>query len=96
MTKDVKCPYCEKWQEINHDDGYGYEEDRVYEQECEDCEKTFIYTTSISFYYEAEKAPCKNGEDHDWQKISGYPREVFENKRRCSYCDEETKVGNES
>jgi hypothetical protein len=29
MNEDVKCPYCGKYQEIDHDDGYG----------CEDCGK---------------------------------------------------------
>lgn len=26
MSKDVECPYCEEWNEICHDDGFGYEE----------------------------------------------------------------------
>ena len=58
---DVECPYCEKMQEINHDDGYGYEEDRAHEQDCEFCGKTFVYNTCIYFTYSAFKAPCKNG-----------------------------------
>ena len=33
--KDVDCPYCKAEQDINHDDGYGYEEDGMYEQECQ-------------------------------------------------------------
>ena len=32
--KDVECPYCYADQEINHDDGYGFDEDQLYEQEC--------------------------------------------------------------
>ena len=51
---DVYCPYCDKPQEINHDDGYGYGDDR-YEQECVECEKTFTFTTHITFTYDAEK-----------------------------------------
>jgi len=31
---DVTCPYCRDEQEINHDDGYGYEEDKEHEQDC--------------------------------------------------------------
>ena len=89
---DVQCPYCDKWQEINHDDGYGYEEDQTFEQECGDCEKVFVYTTFIWFSYKAGKAPCLNGGEHDWQKIKGFPPELFKNKRRCSFCDAETKV----
>jgi len=26
-TNDVECPYCGAEQEINHDDGQGYDED---------------------------------------------------------------------
>ena len=54
---DIDCPYCGKGQDINHDDGYGYEEDEIFEQECSGCDKVFVFTTSIDFYYEAEKAP---------------------------------------
>ena len=34
MREDVKCPYCGKWLEIDHDDDdeYGYDEDEVHEQ----------------------------------------------------------------
>lgn len=57
---DVTCPYCHHDQEINHDDGYGYEEDRDFEQDCIHCEKTFVFQTSISFSYEVMCQP----EDH--------------------------------
>ena len=42
--KDVECPYCGTGQEINHDDGYGYEEDDPHEQSCPHCDKTFVFT----------------------------------------------------
>ncbi len=86
---DVKCPYCKAEQEINHDDGYGYEEDETHEQECSKCEMTFVFTTSISFYHEAEQAPCKNGGEHDWGQIHGSPEEFYIGQFRCSVCDEE-------
>ena len=89
MMKDVKCPYCNEWQEICHDDGYGYEEDTYHEQECGNCEKTFVFTTTTSFYYNATQAPCKNGGEHDWNQIIGFPEEAFIGKFRCAYCDEE-------
>ncbi|MDP4224859.1 MAG: hypothetical protein Q8910_00615 [Bacteroidota bacterium] len=89
MYSDVDCPYCGVGQEINHDDGYGYEEGEVYTQECSDCGKTFTYITEISFYYEAEQAPCQNGEDHNWQPIKGCPEEYYAGKKRCSWCCEE-------
>ena len=55
LRPDCYCPYCGKGQEICHDDGYGYAEDKDYEQECADCEKTFLYTTSIHFHYETRE-----------------------------------------
>ena len=54
---DVECPYCKSAQEINHDDGYGYEEDETHEQQCGDCGEYFAFTTSILFLYEASKQP---------------------------------------
>lgn len=83
--QDIECPYCEQWQEINHDDGYGWEEDVVHQQDCS-CGKTFTFTTSISYYYEAEKAECLNGGDHDFKPTTTYPRE--ESKMECSMCEE--------
>ena len=90
--EDVECPYCGKWQEINHDVGYGYEENRTYEQECSDCDKVFVYTTAITFYYDAEQAPCLNGGEHDWKAIKGWPEEYFVGKQRCRVCEEERTV----
>ena len=77
--RDVDCPYCGKGQDINHDDEYGYHEDEVFEQECSKCDKVFVYTTTISFYYEAEKAPCK----------VGCPEAAFIGKQFCAVCDEQ-------
>lgn len=88
---DVECPYCGKDQEINHDDGYGYEEGRTYEQQCADCEKYFAYTTSISFYYDATKADCLNGAEHRWNKPRMQWLDERKNQelwsRRCKDCD---------
>ena len=57
---DVYCPYCDAEQEINHDDGFGYEEGIKHEMQCSECKKNFVFTTSISYNYEAEKATLKN------------------------------------
>jgi len=89
MSKDVRCPYCGEWQEINHDDGYGYAEDEVFEQECWKCDKVFTYTTSTHFYYEVGKAPCKNGGSHEFDPILGHPKEHFAGRYCCKYCGEE-------
>ena len=85
MNSDVDCPYCGKGQEINHDDGNGYEEDRRHEQECGSCEKNFVFTTSIIYHYEAEKADCLNGGDHRVKMSSTYPRQY--SVMNCENCD---------
>ena len=89
---DVNCPYCGADQEISHDDGYGYEEDGLYEQECGECEKIFTYTTYIHLSYTTRKADCLNDGEHDWKAMIGAPAEYFEGRERCSQCNEERKV----
>lgn len=83
---DIECPYCEEGININHDDGYGYEEGVKHNQECDHCGKTFVYETSISFYYEVEKADCLNDGEHTWEVQRGYPRFLLGMK--CSECGE--------
>jgi hypothetical protein len=84
---EENCPYCNTKVDINHDDGYGYEEGETYQQECSYCGKTFIYYTSISFYYELEKADCLNGSDHIFKPTVTVPK-CF-TKMRCTMCDKE-------
>ncbi len=84
---DVECPYCKAELEIDHDDGYGFEEDEMHFQGCRKCEKTFSYTTSIHYYYEVEKAPCVNGDEpHDWGKVYTSRDDYF--LYRCHKCGE--------
>ena len=83
---DVECPYCEYSQSINHDDGYGYEEDEIYQQQCEECGKYFTYTTSISYYYETKQAACLNGGEHKWKATTTSPVEYT--RMFCTDCDE--------
>ena len=89
------CPYCNADIEIDHDDGYGYNEDEINEQDCPECGKTFCYTTYISYSYNLFEAPCKNGEPHNYKEIHGYPKEFYEYKRRCEVCGEETTIDEE-
>lgn len=84
MNYDIECPYCNEGQEINHDDGYGYSEFETHEQECGHCEKTFVYTTSISFDYDAAKADCLNGGVHVYEAICTAPIEYT--KMECKVC----------
>lgn len=81
---DVKCPYCGHEQDIDHDDGYGYEEGKMHQQECSECEKTFAYQTGIIFHYWPRKADCLNGADHEYERTFTYPRELT--KMRCNVC----------
>lgn len=93
---DEKCPYCEADVEINHDDGYGYNEGETHMQECGACGKTFSYTTTISFSYDLEKAPCQNGEPHSLKDIVRFPKEFAVGVKRCEWCDDEIIVDKEA
>ena len=84
--KDIECPYCGIADDINHDDGQGYEEDVLHEQWCGNCDKNFTYTTSISFYHEAYKADCLNGSEHKFEATKTYPVECT--KMKCRDCEE--------
>lgn len=81
---DVDCPYCGAEQEICQDDGHGCEEGTVYEQECDECEKTFVFTASIHYHFDASQADCLNGANHDWKIIKD---SWIGDRRRCRGCD---------
>ena len=83
---DINCPYCDAEIDICHDEGQGYEEDKKHSQECSNCERTFVFTTSIIFHYKAAEAPCLNEGDHEWEETKTFPR-VF-TEERCRICDE--------
>lgn len=83
---DLNCPYCDAELEVCHDDGYGYDEGVKHQMECYNCGKSFVFETSISFYYESEKADCLNSGDHNWKRTITYPVEFTEMK--CSICGE--------
>lgn len=85
--KDIECPYCGEWQDVDHEDGTGYEEDQTYQQTCCKCEKVFVYTTGILYVYTPEKADCLNGGDHNFEPTHTFPKEYT--KMRCTMCDEE-------
>jgi len=76
---DVTCPYCGTEQEINHDDGYGYEEDGEYEQGCASCGKDFRFSTSIMYHYTVY---CQE-KDHEMECAGEKWPDMFE----CKNCD---------
>lgn len=81
---DLECPYCEKELDVCHDDGFGYEEGVKHQMECGHCGKSFVFETSISFYYEPDRADCLNDGNHDWKPQVCYPKEFT--KMECSMC----------
>lgn len=90
----LECPYCEHDCGDHFDDCY--EQDVEYEHECQECGKNFIYIIEYSPNFTGHKADCLNGSDCDFQPICGYPKEYFENKRRCSMCSKEITVENDA
>lgn len=91
IPPDIECPYCGAGQDICHDDGEGYNEDELHQQECSKCEKTFGFYTSISYYYEPKAVACFNGAECIFVECSRYE---FNNGNtvvfyRCKICDED-------
>lgn len=86
---DTECPYCTRAIDICHDDGQGYAEDEIHEQECEHCGKTFVFTTMIHFSYNTKKAPCLNGEEHEYRDSPIYP--FYPEAKRCKHCGHEER-----
>lgn len=84
---DTQCPYCGADVTINHDDGYGYEEGGLHQQECSECEKTFTYSTTIHFSYSTGRADCLNGASHEYKKTRTIPERYA--RLRCAMCGDE-------
>lgn len=85
MSYDLNCPYCDAQLNVCHDDGFGYQEGVNHEMQCEKCDKNFVFQTSISFYYEPEKADCLNGEPHELKISSTHPNAF--STMDCQHCD---------
>jgi len=91
---DEECPYCQHEVEIDHDDGYGYDEGETYHQECFYCNKTFIYTTEISFDHYLKKADCLNeGRVHDYKETHTYPKVCA--TMQCTMCGDKQPLPTE-
>lgn len=80
---EVTCPYCGTLQEINHDGGYGYEEDRQHEQGCHGCDEYFKFTTAISYDY---TVLCQDEDHKIVESISEYQGDKYSHKH-CIKCD---------
>lgn len=84
MKEKVECPYC--GEDINVDTDDWYDEDEVYEHQCEECGKYCMVCASISWSYDAEKLDCKNGlAEHKYEDVPISSR--GDTMRRCKVCD---------
>jgi hypothetical protein len=81
---DVNCPYCNEEIKIDHEDGYGYEQEILHEQHCSKCDKSFVYQTYIHFTYDVYKADCLNGSDHKFKLSNTFPIEF--SRMVCEDC----------
>lgn len=81
----VNCPYCNHEQEAPNECN---EEDELYESECKNCGKYYGVSPFYIKDYRVHKMPCWNGTPHEYEKIQGYPEELFANRRRCNICRE--------
>ena len=93
MSKDINCPYCEADLEICHDDGFGYAEDVLHEDQCPECHKYFTFDTTINFSYDAHKADCLNGEPHKFKPTTTFPKDFT--MMECISCDKRRKPTDE-
>ena len=69
---EVTCPYCEKEFDVDTDDGAHYKDGQAQEEQCPNCEKVMLVTSTCTWYREAEKADCLNGSPHAWSIWSTY------------------------
>ena len=88
MSKeDLECPYCGCVMDVSC-----YEIDRLSECDlnekvCEECGKSFVFTTSVSFSYHGHRADCLNGAAHKYESTRSYP--VRYTRMRCVDCGDE-------
>ena len=92
MSHDTECPYCGAGVDSCHDDGYGYDESRPHNQTCHECDKTFVFRTTILYHYETEEAPCLNGGDHSWRRQILYGHEGTSERGICDSCEKTTPI----
>jgi hypothetical protein len=56
----------------------------------------FVYTTNIHYSYDANKADCKNGGEHNLTSIHRFPEAFGVGKRLCRDCGVEIVVDQEA
>ena len=90
---EVECPYCNKEVEIEAD-YINFDQESINEIDCPKCECTFVATTYIDVNLcQPRKAPCLNGDPHNYRKVSRYPLVIGGNVNvRCIWCSKEKEV----
>lgn len=82
----VNCPYCRKNVKINHDDGAHYDENRMEEMECPECDKYFMVSAYVLWSFDGHKADCLNDGEHDFKPSYTYPK--CYTRMECTMCNE--------
>ena len=92
MSEEVKCPYCEKYVELDIEEHYeGYSE-----YECPECNMNFeVFAEPTIRYTVGYKAECLNGGEHQWKQHIGYPKWYFTGKYLCRTCSARKTVKEE-
>ncbi len=78
---EIECPYCRWAQEI---DTENREDGDMVEQECNNCDKSFITSMQLSVDYKVYKADCLNTGEHLWSPTHALPAEAI--RMRCIGC----------
>jgi hypothetical protein len=91
--KDLNCPYCGEGLDVNHDDGFGYDEDAKNEMGCDKCGAYFVFRVIITYDYIPEKADCLNDGNHDFKPTVTYPKECT--RMECTMCDKTRELTDE-
>ena len=86
MEEQLECPYCGAEKYVDYGDGHGCSDGEVYEDECNECGKAFLFTTSISRHHFSEKADCLNDGEHVFEALFLFPTKC--SKMRCKTCGE--------
>lgn len=83
---DLHCPYCDCGLEVCNDDGFGLDENETWKMQCSECEKNFVFHSTLWWSYHPEKADCLNGDGpHEMQDYAHYPR-VYPEWKMCRRC----------
>lgn len=89
---NVICPYCDHSYSYTPDEPVG--QDERSELQCPNCDMNFTALANYSFSWMfEEKAPCLNGESHEYKDVCRFPMVVYGKVQiRCRWCGDKTNV----